>query len=147
MVQNSDVIKKVLTTLINVSGRKTSEAQAFTMMDSLLKKLGSRYNFLRDVEVKDTRFIEEVDPVSVMSDLDTISNDEVGKALYDIICLTDKNLGKNAGYFFIKEISRNIEEDYKTTMKNMGLDLSIMQLEREVNEMEQNITSRRSTKK
>ena len=47
-------------------------------------------------------------------------------------------LGKNAGHFFIKELRNNIETSYTPIIQNMGLDLSLMQLEHEVNELERN---------
>jgi hypothetical protein len=141
MVENSKIVKKVLTTLLNISGRKTSKEHAVMIMGSLLKQLETRYDFLRNIKVKDTRFLENEESVNVLSDVNSISENEVGKAIHDIILMMNNSLGKNAGYFFYKEISKGIDDDYQTTMKNMGVDLGLMQLEREVEEMEKNMYS------
>jgi hypothetical protein len=138
-MENSDVIKEVLTTMINISGRKTNKGHAVFVMDSSLKKLLDKYDFLKHIEIKDTRFIENTDPISVMSDVDSVSPSDIGRAIQEIITTMDESLGKDAGYFFIKEISRNINDDYHPIIKDMGIDLSLMQLEREIKEMEKRI--------
>ena len=133
--ENSEVVRHILQTLINISGRKTTKGQAVTAMNELLNKLQEKYHFLKHVEIKDTRFIETDEPVTVMSDIDGVKLNDVGKALYDIIKTMNSNLGKEAGYFFIKELRNNIREDYYTTIEEMGLNLGVMQLEFEINEM------------
>ena len=139
VIENSQVIKKVLTTLINISGRKTTKGYAISITDSLLKKLEKNFNFLKHVEVKDTRFLEDDVPITVMSEINSIEPTEIGKAMYAIILTMNESLGKNAGHFFIKELSRNIGDDYNSSIKNMGVDLSLIQLEHEVSELEKRI--------
>ncbi len=133
--ENSEVVRHVLQTLINISGRKTTKGQAVTVMNELIKKLQEKYDFLKHVEIKDIRFMETDEPVTVMSEIDSVKLNDVGKALYDIIKTMNSNLGREAGYFFIKELRNNIREDYYSTIEEMGLDLGVMQLEFEINQM------------
>jgi len=142
-MENSEIIKEVLIAMIDISGRKTNKGHAVFVMDSSLKKLTNKYDFLKNIEIIDTRFLENADPISVVSDIDSVPPDEIGKAIHDIITTMDETLGKEAGYFFIKEISRNIKDDYHSTMRDMGIDLSLMQLEREIKEMERRIVTTR----
>jgi len=134
-LENSDVVKHVLHTLVSISSRKTNSGQAISTLYESIKKLKGKYNFLKHIEIKDTRFMELGDPITVMTDIDKIRSDNIGKALYDIIKSMNLSLGKDAGYFFIKELRNRIEEDYISTIEEMGLDLGLMQLEFEVNEM------------
>ena len=143
--KNSDVIRHVLRTLVNISGRKTTEGYAVSIMDSLIKKLEEEYDFLKHVEIRDTRFLEDDYSVSVMSDVDFVSPAKVGKAIHDIIISMNKSLGKNAGYFLIKELSRSIGDIYQSTMNEMGIDLGLMQLEHEVSELEKRVMNTRKT--
>ena len=145
MKGNSEVMRKVLMTLMNISGRKTTEGHAIFVMDSLIEKLGSQFDFLKNVTVSDTRFLEEDLSITVMSDVDSIPSVDVGKAIHDIIVNTNEMLGRDAGHFFIKELSRNIGDEYHSAIKEMGVDLSLMQLEFEVNEMEKRIFQTRKT--
>jgi hypothetical protein len=138
-VENSILLKKVLSTMVTISGRKTTEGYAITVMESLLKNLENQYDFLKHIKIKDTRYLEEDESVMVMDDIDTIAPSHVGKAIHDLILTMNRSLGKNAGYFFFKELSRNIGDEYNTTMKEIGVDLSLMQLEHEVDELEKRI--------
>jgi hypothetical protein len=134
-VENSQVVKRVLQTLIDISGRKTTKGLAVIKMADLMKKLQNKYDFLKHVEIKDTRFIEFQDPISVMSDINNIESNTLGKALHDIIKDMNNSLGEDAGHFFIKELRRNIGEDFSTIIEDMGVDLGLMQLEFEVSQM------------
>jgi hypothetical protein len=132
---NSEVVRHILQTMISITGRKTTKEQAVLTMNDLIKKLRDKYDFLKHIEIKDTRFMETEDPVTVMSDINGVKQNEVGKALHDIIKTMNTNLGKNAGYFFIKELKNNIGELYDSAIEEMGLDFGVMQLEFEVSEM------------
>jgi len=132
---NSEVVRHILQTLINITSRKTTKDQALSTMYDLIKKLQGKYKFLRHIEIKDTRFMEFEEPVTVMSDIDGVKLNEIGKALSDIIKTMKIDLGRNAGYFFIKELKNNIRDEYYSTLEEMGLDFGVMQLEFEINEM------------
>ena len=134
-IENSEVVRHILQTLINISSRKTTKVQAITTMFESIKKLQSKYDFLKHIEIKDTRFLETEDPVTVMSDINNVKLNDVGKALHDIIKTINTNLGSGAGYYFIKELKNNIGENYFSAIEEMGLDFGVMQLEFEVNEM------------
>ena len=139
-IEKSDVIKHVIQTLIDMSSRKTTKGHALLTMSDLIEKLKTKYDFLKHVEIKDTRFLEMDEPVTVMSDIDNVKSHELAKALYDIIKTTNIALGKNAGYFFIKELRRNLGEEYNLTIEEMGLDLGLMQLEFEVSDISKKLS-------
>lgn len=138
-IENSEVVRYVLDKLINISSRKTTEGHAVSTMYGLLKKLEEKYDFLKHVEIKDVRFIEMDEPISVMSDINGVKSINIGEALSDIIKTMNNALGKDAGHFFIKELRNNIEEEYYTSITEMGLDLSLLQLEHDVNRLEKNL--------
>jgi DNA integrity scanning protein DisA with diadenylate cyclase activity len=134
-LENSEVVKYVLQKLIDISSRKTTAGHAVSTMQDLVKNLERKYNFLKNVEIKDYRFIEINEPITVMSGINKIKLMEVGKALTDIIKTMHIRLGEEAGHFFIKEFKNSLEGEYSTTIEEMGLDLGLMQLEFEVNKM------------
>ena len=138
-VENSDVIRHILQTLMNISSRKTNPGHSLFVMDSVIDKLEKKYDFLKHVEIKDTRFTEAYDPVSVMTDINSVKSQEIGEAIHDIIMALNRDLGKDAGHFFIKEVRNNINDTYYHSIEEMGIDLSLMQLECEVNRMEKRL--------
>ena len=52
------------------------------------------------------------------------------------------SLGKDAGHFFIKELRRNIGDNFSTIIEDMGVDLGLMQLEIEINDISKTISKK-----
>lgn len=142
-LEKSDVVKNLLTNLISISGRKTDRGHAITILDSVMRELENKYDFLKHVQIKDTRYIEDIDTVKVMPDINEVNSSMMGKALQDIITTMDSSLGENAGHFFIKELNNRLDDNNKTVINDMGVDLSMMQLEREVKDLEKAITRKK----
>ena len=139
-IENSEVVKYMLKKLIDISSRKTTEGHAVSTMYESIKKLENKYDFLRHITIKDARFLEIGEPITVMSDINIVKSDNVGEALYDIITTMNNALGKDAGHFFIKELRDNIEADYQSSIEEMGLDLGLMQLENEIKKLEKKLS-------
>ncbi|MCX6662915.1 MAG: hypothetical protein NTZ75_01555 [Euryarchaeota archaeon] len=145
--ERSDVMKSVLKTLISISSRKTDLSSAVMTMDDLIKRLETKYNFLKHVQINDDFYSETtIDVISVMSDINTVSPTELGKALHAIIDSVNRSLGENAGHFFIKEIRNTLSDEYLLVIKNMGLDLGIMQLESEITRLGRDLVEREQKK-
>lgn len=137
--ENSEILKYILKRLIDISSRKTSYGNAVTTMNNSVNNLKEKYDFLKHVEIKNTQFSESDNSINIMSDINKIESNEMGKALYAIIKTMNKSLGKNAGHFFIKELRSGMDEDYHTMISDMGIDLSLLQLEFEVEELEKKL--------
>ena len=135
-MENSELIKQLLITMLSISGRKTTPSHAAYIVESTIQTLTDQYSFLNDVGIQDTTFIEEGDQVTVMTNVNDISKNEFGSALKDILYGITENLGKDAGHFFYKEISQKLDEESISTMKDYGVDLGLMQLEQTVSKME-----------
>lgn len=136
LVENSELMKQILTTLLSISGRKTTPRHAVYVMESTIENLKKQYSFLNDVGVKDTTFVEEGEQVTVMMNVNDVSKNEFGSALKEILQNITENLGKEAGHFFFKEISQKLSEESISTMSDFGIDLGLMQLEQTVSKME-----------
>ncbi len=146
MIENSEVMRNVLTTLLKISNRKATWGDVAPTMGSLIKKLEEKYSFLEHVEIKDTRFLEAVDPITVMSDMNSVPPTEIGKAIHEIIYSMNESLGRDAGFYFIKEIGNRIGDDCYTTIRDdMDVNLNLMQMEWDVSRMERRLTDRYKT--
>ena len=132
ILEKSDVMKNVLTTMISISGRKTSQGDAISTMDSVITRLEDRYDFLKNIEIHDIRFSEERDAVKVLPDINNIGSDDFRNAIQEIVTAMTTSLGRNAGHFFIKELQKRLGDEYTSFLSDMGIDLSLLQLESEV---------------
>jgi len=128
MLDTADITRQFLQSIIGIIGRKTSEEYAAVTIRNLIKKLQPTYPFLQDIEIKNTRSLELESNVVVHDSLNTIRPKEVGMALKEIEKIIMKTMGKNAGYFFIRETQEKIGIDYDTILvKTMDVDLTLMQ--------------------
>jgi hypothetical protein len=142
--KQSEIMKNVLRTLISISSRKTDLPYTIITMDDLIKRLETQYRFLKHIQINDDFYNEQSDDlISVMSDINTIPSTELGKALHSIIDSMNRSLGENAGHFFIKEIRNKLSDECLTMMREMGVDLGLMQLESEIDRLEQEIAERK----
>jgi len=131
-MQKSDAMKTILSTMISISGRKITQGDAISTMDTVLKNLEKHYDFLKHVQINDTRFSEDGEMIHIESELNTTNTNELGEAINEIVTTMHHSLGKHAGFFFIKELQKRLGDDYISYIKDMGVDLSLLQLESEV---------------
>lgn len=142
--EKSDLMKNVLKTLISISSRKTDLPYAILTIEDLIKRLETRFTFLKHIQINDDVYSETAsDVISVMSDINRVPPTELGKALHSIIDSMNRSLGENAGHFFIKEIRNTLSDDTLKLMKDMGVDLGLMQLESEITRLEREIFERK----
>jgi SOS-response transcriptional repressor LexA len=144
-LKKSEVIKNVLRTLLSISSRKTDLPFTIMTLADLIRRLESRYRFLKHIQIKNDFYNEESDDmISVMSDINSVPPTELGQALHSIIDSMNRSLGDDAGHFFIKEIRNKLSDEYITEMRGMGVDLGLMQLESEIYRLEREITERKN---
>ncbi|RLF34754.1 MAG: hypothetical protein DRM99_05965 [Thermoplasmata archaeon] len=130
---NSDVVRHVLFSLINVATNKTSDDYAWSTLKKLLKELEREYSFLKYIEIKHIDYLKyTMDDINIAQQLNQIQVKELGKSIQDLIDLYKKYLGKKAGYFFIKEFKTYLGEEYHSVIKNMGVDLRLIELQNEI---------------
>ena len=139
-VEKDEVVRNILERLILISGRKTDKVYALMTMESLIKDLQAQYSFLKNIQINEDLYSEDtITTVSLRSNFHDVTATDLGKALHAIIFQLNRSLGDLAGHFFIKELRNTLSDDYLTTMREMGVDLGIMQLETEVSHLEQQL--------
>ena len=132
-VPNSDVIKKTLFSLFYVSSSKTTKDYAWTMIKNLLVDLKKDYDFLKYIYIGEVKTLENtIDDIKVISEFDDIESFKIGEAIQEIIDSYKTLLGKKAGYFFLTEFKKILGEDYHSIIKEMGVDLRIIDLQKKI---------------
>ena len=132
-IENSDIMKHTLASLLNVASNKTSIDYARSSVKNVLRNLECNYDFLRYVDIKTLTQIEEnIDAINIESDMDRIRPKEVGKAIQDLIDVLKNHLGEKAGYFFIKEFRDDLGDEYHMYIRDLGVNLRIAELQEEL---------------
>ncbi len=132
-IQNSDLIKQVIKTLLNITRRRASESVSILLINTILKTLTGRYNFLKNVKIKTTLGYGDItaDAVSVDSGINSVDSATLGKVIETIIRVISMDLKEKAGIFFIKEFKDRLGGNYVSEIRRCGVDLDLLQLERD----------------
>jgi hypothetical protein len=128
-LNNSEILGRILRSSIGVIGRRTSESYAIVAIGNIIKNLESKYDFLKYVKIKSTQFSEGFDVVELEEDINHADQEEIGKATTDIIRKITEVMGRQTGYFFIKEIKEDLPSDYELTIRELGVNLDFLQME------------------
>jgi len=128
-LENKDILGCILKSTINVIGRRTSESYANIFISNTLKELSGKYSFFRFVEINITQYSETIETVKIDSDVNNVETKEIGRATNDFMKKITKSMGKSAGYYFIREIKETLPFDYEIAIKQLGVDLDLLQLQ------------------
>ncbi|KYK21107.1 hypothetical protein AYK25_03780 [Thermoplasmatales archaeon SM1-50] len=144
LTEKSEIMKSVLRTLISISSRKTDLPYTVMTIEDLMKHLETQYKFLKHVRINNNFYKEDTgDFITVMSEINTVPPIQLGRAIYSIIDSMNRSLGDNAGHFFIKEIRNKLSDDHLNIIKEMGVDLGLMQLESDISRLHEEIRKRK----
>jgi len=132
-VENSDIIKHTLISLIYVATSKTSQDYAWSSIKILLEDLKENYVFLKYIQIGDIENLENtIDDIIVHTDFNQVNQLELSESIQNLIDLLEKKLGKKAGYFFIREFRDILGEKYNQILKDIGVDLRLIELQKEL---------------
>ena len=127
-LKNSEIFRRVLHALFNTAGRRTSESFSITIIGAILKTLQQKYDFLVYVDI-DPKAEKLNDIIRISKELDTIHPVRIAKAVEAIVRVIYMDLRSKAGLFFINELKKNAGLDVITELRNLGVDLDLLQIE------------------
>ena len=127
--ENKELFGCLLRSSIGVIGRRTSEAYANVVIGNAIKDLLTEYEFLKYINILGTQYNEVFDIVKINDEINNIDQTEIGKAAAHIMKQITRTMGKNAGYYFIKEIKEDLPTNYEVALNSIGLDFDFLQTE------------------
>ena len=131
--ENIDIMRHILYSLVNVASTKTSDDYAWSSIKKLLKELEPNYDFFKYIQIGELEDLSNnIDDINIISKMNAIEQNELGKSIQELVDLYKKYLGKKAGYFFISEFKDILGERYHSIIKNIGVDLRLIELQDEL---------------
>jgi hypothetical protein len=126
-LKNSEIIKHVLLTLINKIGRRTSESFAVIIIDTVMRELESKYDFLKYAKIENTLYSEGIEAIHVMPEINSVESDVFFKAVKELISTIVRDLDRTADFFFIREFRGALDNVIHLDLEKKGINLSRMQ--------------------
>jgi len=128
-ITKKEILGRILKSTIGVIGRRTSEPYANMTVERILEKMSSKYDFLKYIDIKHEKFTENINFVEINTDIEDVDIKKLGDAIKDFMIKLADRMGKDAGFYFIKEIKDDLPYDYEQKTKEIGVDLELIQSE------------------
>ena len=128
-MEGTVVIDTLVRALIRVVGRRTSEGYAMFTVEHVIRTLAKKFGILHFVDIQSNRYAEAMHVITVDPEMNRVNSTEVRQAAVALLKETTDDIGKYAGYFFIKEVKEELPNDFEREIRRMGIDLDLMQLD------------------
>ena len=126
-LQNSDLLRSIIKAIYITASRRTAPSFAIAVIGAITKTLEQRYDFLKNVVFHEEGGSEDF--VMIGSEVNSIEPFIIAKAIENIVQVVYLDLKEKAGFFFIKELMRNAGENVISNLKDIGVDLELIQIQ------------------
>jgi len=124
-----DTTEIILKSIIGVISRRTSEKYANVIISNVVKDLQLKYDFLKFIKISGSEYSELLENLKIENEINYIDSKEVGLALKELIEKVTHSMGQSAEFFFIKEVKDGLPFGIDDLLRNLGVDLNMMQLD------------------
>lgn len=122
-IKNSELLKQVLKSIFNILSNEIGRNLAVTTLRDLIERLNLNYEFLKHVKINESGFMQGLDTVSVIADVDYIKSEELGGAIREIVQELEDFLKRKCGVSLIKDLRNNLNKKYFLKIEEMGISL------------------------
>jgi hypothetical protein len=126
-LQNSDLLRSIIKAIYITASRRTAPTFAIAVIGAITKTLEQRYDFLKNIEFSEEGGTEDF--VTIDGKVNSIEPFIIAKAIENIVQVVYLDLREKAGFFFIKELMRNAGEKVISNLKDIGVDLELIQIQ------------------
>jgi len=126
-LQNSELLKSIIKAIYITASRRTAPTFAVAVIGAITKTLEQRYGFLKNIKFNEEGGSEDF--VMVDGKVDSIEPFIIAKSIENIVQVVYLDLREKAGFFFIKELMRNAGENVISNLKDIGVDLELIQIQ------------------
>jgi len=124
---NAELTENVFKGLCEVVGRRTSNHFACAIIGTITRALEGRFSFLKNINFDDKADCSKV--ISVSLKINSVKPLILGRALEAIVQILLMDLKDIAGHYFINELKKNTGELTISTLKDMNVDLDLLQIQ------------------
>jgi hypothetical protein len=126
------LFKQVMKALIDVLSKTSTKDYAIFAVNSLLRKVDTKYDFLKSVKINSSNNSDDVVTISIMTDLNIISQTDTRRAIQLLLEEIVNSLGEQVSQSFIDEFKNTLDANYLTALEEIGVNLYIIQLKQEL---------------
>jgi len=126
-LQNSDLLRSIIRAIYITASRRTAPTFAIAVIGAITKTLEQKFDFLKNIIFNGEAGSEDF--VIVDDRVNSIEPFIIAKAIENIVQVVYLDLREKAGFFFIKELMRNAGDNVISSLKDIGVDLELIQIQ------------------
>ena len=126
------IIQQVLKAIVDVLGKASTPAFAVYAVNTLLRKIEGKYDFLKSITVSMLPNNEAVYEITIQTNLDEISEPYIRRAIQKLLEEIIASLGEDLRRYFIEEFKNTLDNNSLVRMEKMGINLHIIQMRQEL---------------
>jgi hypothetical protein len=122
------VFTHIIKTLIDAIGKTSSENNAIFVVNSFLRKIDIKYDFLRFIKVEPATKQGELYHIIIGGNLDTISETDARRAIQHLLESIIESLGEKISSEFIQHFKNSLDKKYLLKLEDMGVNFHMLEL-------------------
>lgn len=122
------VFTHVIKTLIDVIGKTSSENNAIFLVNSFLRKIDMKYDFIQLIKVEPATKQGELYHIIIGGNLDTISETDARRAIHLLLESITESLGEKISDEFIQKFKNSLDKKYLLKIEEMGINFHMIEL-------------------
>jgi hypothetical protein len=122
------VFTHVIKTLIDVIGKTSSENNAIFLVNSFLRKIDMKYDFIQLIKVEPATKQGELYHIIIGGNLDTINETDARRAIHLLLESITESLGEKISDEFIQKFKNSLDKKYLLKIEEMGINFHMIEL-------------------
>jgi hypothetical protein len=126
------MFKQIIKALIDVIGKISTETYAIMIVNTSLQKMAATYPFLTSITVKEAANATELYHISIVDNIDSISETEARRAIQHLLESLLSSLGETVQEEFIQKFKDALEKKYLSAIEELGVNFHMIELHQEM---------------
>ena len=126
------VVTHIVQILLDILEKEVGRSFSYSTIIKSIEKVSEEHNFLQHIVLRDVRYNQTDEKISVSQDINKIEPFEVGLAIDKLVKLIHKSLEEKGIYTLQEQIRERLRDDYLSILKEIGVNLDVLKMSHEV---------------
>ncbi len=126
------VFTHVIKILIDIIGKTSSENYAIIIINSFLRKIDTKYEFLKSISIVPATKQGELYHIIIGGNLDSISETDARRTIQLLLENIIESVGEKISATFIQEFKNSLDKKYLLKIEEMGVNFHMIELHEEM---------------
>ena len=122
-IENSEIMEKIITTLIRIVNRILSEEQTMEIIITSISKLVEKYDFLKYIKISNAANLAEASIIRVLTDINSVHSSNLGEAIQKLLEDIVKSVAQGNEELFIENFKKELGNECLFEIKMIGVNL------------------------